>query len=114
MYLYEPANPNLTYEKKKEWNFGLEAGFLDNRINFTMDFYSRDNYDLIGMATTPGTDGFIQKYGNIASMKSSGLELSLSTTNIRTKDFSWTTSFIYSHTHNEVTDLETSPASSTW
>lgn len=108
LYLYEPANPNLTYEKKKEWNFGLEAGFLDNRINFTMDFYSRDNYDLIGMATTPGTDGFIQKYGNIASMKSSGLELSLSTTNIRTKDFSWTTSFIYSHTHNEVTDLETS------
>ena len=47
-----------------------------------------------------------QKYGNVASMKSRGVELSLTTTNIKTKDFSWTTNFIYSHTHNEVTELE--------
>ena len=40
-------------------------------------------------------------------MKSNGIELSLSTTNIKTKDFTWTTSFIYSHTHNEVTNLKT-------
>lgn len=107
LYIEDPANPNLTYEKKKEWNFGFEAGFLKNRINFAMDIYSRDNYDLIGVATTAGDDGFINKYGNIASMKSNGMELSLTTTNIKTKDFKWTTSFIYSHTHNEITDLKT-------
>lgn len=108
LYLDDPANLHLTYEKKKEWNLELEAGFLENRINFALDVYRRNNYDLIGVATTAGTDGFIQKYGNIASMKSNGLELSLSTTNIKTKDFTWTTSLIYSHTHNEVTDLDTS------
>ena len=46
------------------------------------------------------------KYGNVASMKSRGVELSLTTTNIKTQDFSWTTNIIYSHTHNEVTELE--------
>jgi hypothetical protein len=47
-----------------------------------------------------------RKYGNVASMKSNGVELSLSTTNIKTQNFTWTTNFIYSHTHNEVTELE--------
>jgi TonB-linked SusC/RagA family outer membrane protein len=107
LYIDAAANPSLTYEKKKEWNFGIEAGFLQNRINFTMDVYKRNNYDLIGLATTAGTDGEIQKYGNIASMNSSGVELSLTTTNIKTKDFTWTSNFIYSHTHNNITDLET-------
>lgn len=108
LYIKEVANQDLTYEKKHEFNIGLASGFLDNRINFELDWYSRRNYDLIGLATTQGLGGQIQKYGNIATMKSSGVEISLSTTNIKTRDFTWTTNFIYSHTKNEVTELETS------
>lgn len=107
LYVSDVANQDLTYEKKHELNIGLAAGFLNNRINLEMDWYNRRNYDLIGLATTQGVGGQIQKYGNIATMKSSGVELSLSTTNIRTKDFTWMTNFIYSHTKNEVTKLET-------
>lgn len=107
LYISQLANEDLTYEKKHEFNFGFDMGFLDNRINFTFDAYSRRNYDLIGVATTTGVGGEVSKYGNIASMKSSGVELSLTTTNIKTKDFTWTTNFIYSHTSNEVTDLKT-------
>lgn len=107
LYISQLANEDLTYEKKHEFNFGFDAGFLDNRINFTLDAYTRRNYDLIGMATTTGVGGEIYKYGNIATMKSSGVELSLSTTNIKTKNFTWTTNFIYSHTKNEVTNLRT-------
>lgn len=108
LYQKEAANSDLTYEKKHELNIGLEAGFLNNRINLAIDWYKRNNYDLIGLANTWGLSGEVQRYGNIASMKSSGLELSLNTTNIKTEDFTWSTSFIYSHTHNEVTDLKTS------
>ncbi|HEY9544257.1 SusC/RagA family TonB-linked outer membrane protein [Prevotella sp.] len=108
LYQSSPANQDLTYEKKHELNLGLEAGFLNNRINFALDWYKRNNYDLIGPTVTQGTSGSMMSYGNIASMKSDGVEVSLSTTNIKTKNFSWTTSFIYSHTHNEVTKLETS------
>ena len=96
------ANSDLTFEKKHELNLGFQVGFLDNRINLEFDWYRRNNYDLIGIINTQSG----LKYGNIASMKSNGVELSLSTTNIRTEDFTWTSNFIYSHTHNEVTKLE--------
>ena len=106
LYISQLANNDLTYEKKHEFNVGLSLGFLNNRINLEGDWYKRNNYDLIGIATTQGLGGEVQKYGNIASMKSSGVELTLSTTNIKTKDFTWNTNFIYSHVHNKVTDLE--------
>lgn len=103
--LYRTGNDELTYEKKHELNLGIDAGFLNNRINVTFDVYRRNNYDLIGVVTTQGINREVSSYGNVASMKSHGEELSISTTNIKNKDFSWTTNFIYSHAVNEVTDL---------
>ena len=107
LYIAWLANNDLTYEKKHELNFGIDAGFLNNRINFTFDIYTRRNYDLIGATNTMGIGGETTKYGNVAKMKSNGVELSLNTVNIKTKDFTWTTDFIYSHMHNEVTELNT-------
>ncbi len=100
------ANDDLTYEKKHELNIGADMGFLDNRINFAIDWYKRDNYDLIGVIQTPGVGGQIRKLANVATMKSHGVEFTLSTRNIQTKDFGWTTDFIFSQAKNEVTDLE--------
>ncbi|MBS9768875.1 MAG: TonB-dependent receptor, partial [Flavobacteriaceae bacterium] len=99
-------NSELTYEKKNELNIGFEAGFINNRINLTFDWYKRNNYDLIGPVYTQGGGGQIVKFGNVASMKSDGVELSISSTNIKTEDFSWTTNFVYSKTNNEITQLE--------
>lgn len=99
-------NSELTYEKKHELNIGAEIGFLDNRINVSADWYKRDNYDLIGIVNTMGVGGQITKFANVASMKSHGVELTLSTRNIVTKDFKWNTDFIFSKAKNEVTELE--------
>ena len=107
LYLTAPANNSLTYEKKREVNIGLDAGFFGNRINLVADWYTRRNYDLIGVATTIGTDGYTHQMGNVADMDSNGVEISVSTTNIDTKGFKWTTSVIYSHIHNQVTRLKT-------
>ncbi|MDO4163628.1 MAG: SusC/RagA family TonB-linked outer membrane protein [Bacteroides sp.] len=105
LIISEDQNKDLTYEKKHELNLGIELGFLDNRINFAMDWYKRSNYDLIGIANTTGTYGSIARYANVASMKSHGIEFSLSTRNIDTRSFKWSTDFIFSKTKNEVTDL---------
>ena len=107
LYVSSLANSDLTYEKKHELNLGISTGFFNNRINVEADWYTRNNYDLIGMIATQGFGGQIDKYGNIASMKSNGVELSLTTKNIETKNFSWTTNLIYSHNSNKVTDLRT-------
>lgn len=100
------ANPELTYEKKHELNFGIDLGFVNNRINLTFDWYKRNNYDLIGPKRTTGESGAILKYANVATMKSNGEELSISTKNIVKKNFSWTTDFIFSHTKSKVTKLD--------
>ena len=104
--LSNTGNDELTYEKKHEFNFGVDAGFLNNRINVTFDVYRRNNYDLIGVVNTQGINRSVISYGNVASMKSHGEELSISTTNIKTKDFTWQTNLIYSHAVNEVTELK--------
>lgn len=98
-------NKDLTYEKKHELNIGIDLGFLNNRINFAMDWYKRNNFDLIGITNTSGTFGGIARFANVASMKSTGIEMSLSTRNIDTKAFKWNTDFVFSKTKNEVTDL---------
>lgn len=103
----EPANPNLTYEKKHEFNFGIDLGFLNNRINVQADFFARNNYDLIGDRNTTGQRGAITLQENIANMKSSGQELSISTKNIVNSDFKWNTDFIFTHVKTEVTKLDT-------
>ena len=72
-------NCNLTYEKKHEKNIGIEIGFLNNRINVSADVYQRDNFDLIGPVNTQGIGGIITEFANMASMKSEGCEVSLST-----------------------------------
>ncbi|HPW72243.1 MAG TPA: SusC/RagA family TonB-linked outer membrane protein [Bacteroides graminisolvens] len=99
-------NSELTYEKKHELNIGVDLGLFNNRINLSADWYKRDNYDLIGLINTMGVGGQITKYANVASMKSHGIEFTLSTRNIVTKDFKWNTDFIFSNTKTEVTDLE--------
>ena len=105
LYVSDPENSELTYEKKHELNIGADMGFLDNRINFSIDWYKRNNYDLIGITPTQGVGGSIYKYANIASMKSHGIEFTISSKNIQSKDFSWNTDFIFSKAKNEVTEL---------
>ncbi len=107
LQIYDIENSELTYEKKHEFNVGAEIGFFNNRINLEFDWYKRNNYDLIGTINTMGIGGKITKYANVASMKSHGIEFTLSTKNIVTKNFKWNTDFIFSHAKNEVTELDT-------
>ena len=103
--LVDLENSELTYEKKYEFNFGFEAGFLDDRINVAFDIYTRKNFDEIGPVITQGLGGEVVRFANAADMKSNGEELSISTTNIKTKDFTWNTAFVFSHTKTKITNL---------
>lgn len=101
----DSENSELTYEKKHELNIGFTAGLLKDRINVAVDWYKRNNFDLIGPVNTMGLSGAIIKYGNVASMTSDGIEISISSTNIKTKSFIWTTDFVYAHSRNKITQL---------
>lgn len=100
------ANSELTYEKKHEFNIGVDLGFARNRINLSGDYYVRDNFDLIGRIYTQGVGGQTLKFANVASMKSNGVEFTLSTKNVQTKDFSWTSDLTFAFAQNKITDLK--------
>lgn len=102
----ELGNSELTYEKKHELSLTLDMGFFNNRLNLEASYYNRKNYDLIGPITVQGVGGQIDKFGNIADMDSKGFELSISSKNIVTSDFTWTTTFLYSHQTSKVTNLK--------
>jgi len=106
IYISSLGNSELTYEKKHEWNVGVDLSFLKERIALTFDIYGRNNYDLIGRTYTQGAGGEIAKYANVADMKSSGVEVGLSTINIDKAGFKWTSDFIFSKAKNEITSLE--------
>ena len=104
--LYDLENSELTYEKKHELNIGVALGFVDNRINVEFDWYRRNNFDLIGYVQTMGVGGMTTKLANDASMRSTGCEFTISTVNIKTKDFKWTTDWIFGWAENEITKLD--------
>ncbi len=106
LYIEDIENSELTYEKKHELNLGIDIGFINNRINLSADWYTRNNYDLIGLIPTQGVGGSVYKFANVASMQSHGIEFTLSTKNIKKENFSWSSDFIFSYAKNEVTELK--------
>ena len=106
IYIENLGNSELTYEKKHEWNFGIDLSFLKERIALTFDVYGRNNYDLIGPTFTQGAGGQIAKYANVADMESNGVEVGVNTVNIEKGGFRWTSDFIFSKAKNEITSLE--------
>jgi TonB-linked SusC/RagA family outer membrane protein len=104
--LEDIENSELTYEKKKEFNVGADIGFFNNRLNLSVDYYVRDNFDLVGEIYTPGLGGSTLKYANVANMESHGVEVTVSSTNIRTNDFTWTTNLTFSNAENKITKLD--------
>jgi TonB-linked SusC/RagA family outer membrane protein len=99
-----PENDQLTYEKKHELDLGLDLGFFNNRLSLVFDWWDRRMFDLIGYVVTV-SDG--EQRANAADMKSHGVEFTLSTKNIETKDFRWTTNATFSKSKIEVTKLMT-------
>ena len=103
--LSDIANTELTYEKKHELNLGLDAGFLNNRINLNFDIYWRQNYDLIGYIQTQGVGGVTNKLANVATMKSHGVEATITTHNLQGA-LKWDTDLTFAYATNEITDLQ--------
>ena len=99
------SNPELGWEKTKQTNVGLDFAFLRNRITGTIDVYQSNIYDLLLEQEIPAITGFTRITANIGKMKNKGVELTLSTVNIRTRDFSWETDLNWSTNKEEIVEL---------
>ncbi|MBN9383882.1 MAG: SusC/RagA family TonB-linked outer membrane protein [Chitinophagaceae bacterium] len=93
LYPTQIPNPFFGWESVKKLEFGLETGFFKDRVLFNVSFYrNRTGNQLVGFAL-PSYAGFTSVQANLpAVVQNTGLELDISTVNIKTKDFSWTSS----------------------
>jgi hypothetical protein len=83
-------------------NLGLNLGLFKNRIRLNVDYYRRHSTDLISSRQLPLETGFASTTVNWASMENEGWEIAVNTSNVKTKDFSWTTSLNLGFNTNKI------------
>lgn len=88
-------NPDLKWETTTEWNLGLDLGFLNNRILASFEFYHRVISDLLNYKPLNYYHDVSRVMANIGKTQSTGFEFTLNTTNIKTRDFKWTTNLTF-------------------
>lgn len=105
VFLSSLANPELKWETTSQTNIGLDLGFFKQRITLTADYYKKNTYDLLLNAELPYSTGYTSAFKNIGKTSNEGLELSLTTENIKTTEFSWSSSFNIAFNKNKVVAL---------
>lgn len=99
------GNPDLQWEKVNTVDVGYELGILKDRITFEVDLYRKTTEDLLLNAILPPSTGFTSAVKNIGKLRNDGLELTLNTVNVQSKDFIWESNFNISFNRNKVMEL---------
>jgi len=99
------ANPNLKWEKTRQVNVGVDLGLLENKINIEFNYYNKYTTDALLQLPVAGITGFNTFTSNAGEVSNKGFEFSISTVNVRKKDFSWNTNFNISTNKNRIEKL---------
>lgn len=99
------ANPNLQWEKTASWNFGLDFGFLNDRITGSIEYYNMQTHDMIMNERLPSFTGFTSITTNLGQVDNKGVELSVRSLNIDMPKFQWSTTFGFSYNKNTIKHL---------
>jgi len=99
------GNPNLHWETTKGLNAGVDFSFLNLRISGTVDVYDNRTSDLLLKRNLPLVTGYSNVWDNIGIVGNKGIDVSLKTVNIVSKDFKWSTNWNFSTNKNEIIDL---------
>ena len=111
-YNLEPAmgisqieNKGLKWETNYNLNLGIDFG-LWNRLNFTVEYYTRNTKNLLMDLPISMTNGLGSYLTNIGQVRNRGVEVEISSLNVQTKDFTWNTTFNLAHNRNEIVVLD--------
>ncbi|MCR5519832.1 MAG: TonB-dependent receptor, partial [Bacteroidales bacterium] len=106
------ANPNLKWEASEQYNAGIDLSFLRGRINLTVDAYYKKSKDLLLQMSVPAYLGGTTQYQDIATpmvnmgqTSNRGIDINLTTHNIETRNFNWSTNVVFSLNRNRVDAL---------
>lgn len=98
-------NPDLEWEKTYQFNIGTEMSMFNNALSIEMDYYYKFTKDLLLARPVPATTGFTTILDNIGAVSNRGIDMKITTQNIRTSDFFWTTTLNFNYNKNRVERL---------
>ena len=97
------ANPNLGWEKKSEFNVGVDISVLDGRLGGTIDYYYRLTTDLLYDYAVPVPPyDYKSFFTNVGSISNSGIEVTINAIPVKTRNWEWNTTFIFSRNSNKL------------
>lgn len=99
------ANKDLTWEKTTQYNIGVDYSVLNGRISGVVDFYTSRTTDLLMAMTIPSLNGYTNTYANIGKTSNIGVDITLNTVNVKTRDFEWSTSINAAWQKDKVDEL---------
>jgi hypothetical protein len=102
-----PKNDKLSWESTHTFNLGIDFAVLNYRLTGSLDVYNKKTTDLLGTVITNQFTGYSAYSGNLGNLANRGVELKLNVTNIKTTNFSWVTSFIFSYNWNNLVAFST-------
>ncbi len=98
-------NKNLKWEQTKEINAGLDFSFFQGRITGSIDVYNRKIDNILLERLLPAPSGWESVMDNIGKLKNSGVEVGLSSINVKSGKFTWKTDFVFDKNKNEILEL---------
>mgnify|MGYP000860850558 CR=1 FL=1 len=98
-------NPFLKWETTHQYNLGIDAAVLNGRIALTAEAYYKKTNDMLLNSEIAGQTGFVKQWQNIGDMENKGLEFTLNTLNVDTRDFKWNSTFNIYFNKNKVLSL---------
>jgi len=116
------ANPDLKWETTYSTNIGFDLSLFNSRIDLVFDWYYKKTNDLLMMLDLPAFLGSgagsneaygtaTNPWGNIGSLRNTGIEITLNTVNIENKNFQWRSNFVFSLNRNKVLSLDSDSGS---
>lgn len=101
-----PPNPELRWEKIKNLNFAIDFASINNRVAGTVEWFDKVGDDLIQNTILAPSTGFATYKANSAQVETQGLEINLTSQNIK-GSFNWTTNFIFNYIKDKVKKYDT-------
>ncbi|MBW3656117.1 MAG: TonB-dependent receptor, partial [Gemmatimonadetes bacterium] len=101
-------SPDLKPERQREYEFGADATFLNDRVALEATYYDKRTSDLVLLVPLAQSSGFANQFRNIGELSNRGVELSLSTANVQRRDFTWNTRLLFARNRNRIERLNQS------
>ncbi|MCH7412307.1 TonB-dependent receptor [Belliella sp. R4-6] len=101
----ELFNPNLKWEVSESFNFGVDLGLLDNRLEINAEFYNTNTRDLIVRRTIDSSLGYSSMFDNLGQVRNRGIELTFNYALIRDREFNWNISAMFTRNVNQIISI---------